>query len=239
MKFFLPISFLSSFPVIFLSSSTTLASPFPPPADPQLDFSSVLDFHTSSLPTDLDFLLPQHDRQQPFPLGATTTTTTTTDSNNLPPLLLSADKNNPPTTTTSPTSSSHQCNTPFHLLRPRGSDGDTTTTTTKPDMCPMNMEEIPYPAQDWDQAWADYLRKYPPRDGTQVRPEEEGEEEKSPVMRDESVGTGCPDPFHQDHLCCAGPAGKTGLFSSRPYDVSYIQHCMICMWEVFLFFSFL
>lgn len=93
-------------------------------------------------------------------------------------------------------------------------------------MCPLNAEETPYPARDWDQEWKDHLRKYPPDDGMLVRPEEE---EKTRVMKDESTGTGCPDPFHQDHLCCAGPAGKTGVFSSRPYDVSYIQHCAICM----------
>lgn len=94
-------------------------------------------------------------------------------------------------------------------------------------MCPINAEEIPYPARDWDQDWKDYLRKSPD-DGMLVRPEEE-EEENTRVIKDESTGTGCPDPFHQDHLCCAGPAGKTGVFSSRPYDVSYIQYCAICM----------
>lgn len=93
-------------------------------------------------------------------------------------------------------------------------------------MCPLNAEETPYPARDWDQEWKDHPRKYPSDDGMLVRPEEE---EKTRTMKDESTGTGCPDPLHQDHLCCAGPAGKTGVLNSRPYDVSYIQHCAICM----------
>lgn len=213
MKSFLPISSISSFPVIFLSSSTALAKPLPQAANPQLDFSSEPDSYTSSLSTtNLDFLLPQRDQQQPFPLD-----TTTSNSNTF----LSADNNN---NQPAAAGSSHHCNSLPHL-HPRSDDD---STSSKSDMCPMDTEEIPYPAPNWDptEEWAEYLREHPP-DGTLVRPEDEAEEYRAP--RDESVGTGCPDPFHQDHLCCAGPAGKTGVFNSRPNDISYIQHCAACM----------
>ena len=71
-----------------------------------------------------------------------------------------------------------------------------------------------------------------------MRPKEEVEEveegeaeekERNRALKDESVGTGCPDPYHQDHLCCAGPEGKLGVLLTRPNDISYIEHCAACM----------
>lgn len=95
-------------------------------------------------------------------------------------------------------------------------------------MCPINTEETLHTVPDWDpnEAWKEYLRKYPP-DGIPVRPAEE--EEGNQALKDESTGTECPDPYHQVHLCCAGPAGKTGVLGIRPNDISYIQHCASCM----------
>ena len=102
-------------------------------------------------------------------------------------------------------------------------------------MCPIHTDETLYPVPDWDpnEAWKEYLRKYPPA-GPRVRPteEEEAEEkerERNRALKDESIGTGCPDPYHQDHLCCAGPAGKLGVLFTRPNDISYIEHCAACM----------
>lgn len=94
-------------------------------------------------------------------------------------------------------------------------------------MCSIDSDETLYPVPDWDpnEAWKEYIRKYPP-DGTLVLPEEE---EGIQALKDESIGTECPDPYHQDHLCCAGPAGKIGILSIRPNDISFIEHCASCM----------
>lgn len=210
MKPFLPISFHSSFLVFFLSSSRTPANPLPPPADPQLDFSSEPEpeFLPPTTPN-VDFLLPQQEQRQLFPLDDATTNSNT--------FFLFEDKNDEPTTI--PLSPAHHhCNT---LLHPRRDD-----STAEPAMCPIGTEETLYPVPDWDpsEAWKEYIRKYPP-DGTLLLPAEEGNQ----ALKDESIGTECPDPYHQDHLCCAGPAGKTGVLSIRPNDISYIQHCASCM----------
>lgn len=238
----LPISFISSFLVINLfssSSSTTLAKPLPPLAIPQPNFSELNSF--SSPNNDIDFLLlPKQRQRQPqeaedegqqqlSPLGTNT---------NSDPLLLDLpliSENNQP----NPASYSSHCNS--LRLHPRSTEDSptiittTTTTTTattaaepdEPDMCPINTQEVPFPSPDWDQEWKDYVRKYPPEEGELVLPEEGPAENRA--FKDESVGTGCPDPFHQDHLCCAGPPGKTGVFSIRPDDVSFVQHCAVCM----------
>lgn len=217
MKPSLPISFHSSFLVLFLPSSTTLANPLPPPANPQLDWSSELEF-LSPITPNFDFLLPQQEQQQLFPLDDATTIKSNT-------FLLLGDNNNEPTI--SPAPARQHCNT---LLHPRSDDG-----TIEPAMCPINTEETLYPVPDWDpnEAWKEYLRKYPP-DVTRVRPAEEEEgEEGNRALKDESFGTGCPDPYHQDHLCCAGPAGKIGVLSLRPNDISFIEHCALCMLGIF------
>lgn len=105
-------------------------------------------------------------------------------------------------------------------------------------MCPIGTEETLSPVPDWDpnEAWREYLRKYPALDGMRVYPEEEKETQ---ALKDESIGTGCLDPYHQDHLCCAGPAGKTGVLNIRPNDISYIQHCLSCMLGNFFSLFFL
>lgn len=227
MNSFLPIPFISSFLVIFLSTSlfTTLASSLLLLATPQSDFSELNSF--SSPNNNIDFLLlpkqqqqqqqeeeEEEEQQQPFPLGATP------NSNALLPLV--ADDDQP-----TPASRNHRCSS--LLLNPRSTDDSpsSTTSTTEPNMCPINAGGAPFPAPDWDQEWKDYLHKYPPEEGVLVLPEEGAAENQG--YKDESVGTGCPDPFHQDHLCCAGPAGKTGVFSIRPDDISFIQHCAVCM----------
>ncbi len=200
MKSSLAISYISC--LLFLSSAR--ANPLPP-ANPQLD-SSEPDFSPTP---NLEILLPQQE-QQPFPLDATTNSNINT--------LLSDDNNQP--TIPPPQASSRHCNT---LLHPRSDD------SAEPNMCTINTETS-YPAPNWDpnEAWKEYLRNHPPGDsGAQAPPEAEGQENR--VLTDESIGTGCPDPYHQDHLCCAGPAGKVGVFSSMPNDISYIQHCSACM----------
>lgn len=217
MKSFLPISSHSSFLVFFLSSSRTPANPLPPPANPQLDFSSEPGFISLTTPN-VDFLLPQQEQQQPFPLDDATTKSNT--------FFLFEDKNDEPTTIL-PSLAHPHCNT---LLHPRRDD-----SAAEPAMCPIKTEEPFYPVRDWDpnEAWKEYIRKYPP-DGTLVLPAEE--DEGNQALKDESIGTECPDPYHQDHLCCAGPAGKIGVLSLRPNDISYIQHCASCMWEIPFFF---
>lgn len=220
MKSFLPISSHSSFLVFFFLSLRTPANPLPPPAYPQLDFSSEAELFSLTLPN-VDFLLPQQEQQQHFPLDDATTNSNT--------FYLFEDKNDEPTTIL-PSVAHHHCNT---LPHPRRDD-----STAEPAMCPINTEETFYPVPDWDpnEAWKEYIRKYPP-DGTLVLPAEEAEEaeeaEGNQALKDESIGTKCPDPYHQDHLCCAGPAGKIGVLSIRPNDISYIQHCASCMWGIF------
>lgn len=228
MKSFRAISFQSSFLVLFLSSSRTPANPLPPPAKLQFDFSSEPEYLSPTTPK-VDFLLPQQEQQQPFPLDEATTGSNT--------FFLFEDINKEPTTIP-PAPAHHHCNT---LLHPRRYD-----STAEQAMCPINTDKTLYPGPDWDpdEAWKEYIRKYPP-DDTQVLPAEEGNQ----ALKDESIGTECPDPYHQDHLCCAGPAGKTGVLSIRPNDISYIQHCASCMWGIFfsyhtllllhLFFTFI
>lgn len=217
-----PISFLSTFLGFSLSSTTLVANPLPqqPATPPQLDFSSEPDFFSSP---NLEFHPLQPQQQQPFPFEAAT-------KSNTKKLLVADNNNNQPTIIHPAPGSSHHCNT----LHPRSDQPDT-------DMCPINMEETSNTAPDWDpnDEWKEYLRKYPPGAAdTQTHPQGvEGEEEGYRALKDESVGTGCTDRYHRYHLCCAGPAGRKGLYGIRPDDISYIQHCALCMWGSFFFFG--